>query len=141
VEPDQDDRALLFATLTRAGLCVTAVDSFASARASLVARPPSLLVTELRLGSYNGLHLAFLGREVQPQIAVLVTSGLHDPGLQRDAEALGATFLRKPIAPAELLAALDRAASPRPDSPKRERRCGRRQRDIASFLLLEALRR
>ena len=41
----------------------------------------------------------------------------------------------------ELLAALDRAASPRPDSPKRERRCGRRQRDIASFLLLEALRR
>lgn len=152
VEPDDGDRVRLTSTLSWAGLSVTATSTFRSARAVLVDRPPSVLVTELRLGAYNGLHLALLGRAITPHIAILVTSGLHDRGLQRDAEALGAIYLRKPLITGELLAALYQTARlERRDDERRhtvvrgveerERRCARRQRDIASFLLLEALRR
>jgi hypothetical protein len=52
----------------------------------------SLLVTELELDDYNGLQLAL--RAQSYSIPALVV-GRHDDVLERDAEQLGATFVRK----------------------------------------------
>jgi DNA-binding NtrC family response regulator len=153
--------------LTSAGFSVTATDTFDSAHALLTAQPPSVLLTEIRLGIRTGLHLALLARSSTPDMTVIVMSRFHDPDMQRHAEALGATFVRKPMTKWELFAALYRAAlrAPRPNetvesnqplrefipTPRREtaaarpdeqeRRYRRRRRDIATFLLLEASRR
>jgi DNA-binding response OmpR family regulator len=109
VEPDQIDRELLVATLTSAGLVVSVADSFRTAHARLVHRPPTILVTEIRLGHHNGLHLAHIARWLRRQMVLVVTSRYRDPVLTRDAAALGATFVSKPISPGRLLVTLYRA--------------------------------
>jgi DNA-binding NtrC family response regulator len=109
VEPNQSDRDLLVATLTSAGLVVTAADSFRTAHTRLVRRPPTILVTEIRLGYHNGLHLAHIARWLRRQMILVVTSHYRDPVLTRDAAALGATFVSKPIRPGRLLVTLYRA--------------------------------
>jgi DNA-binding NtrC family response regulator len=109
VEPDQTDRDLLVSTLTSAGLIVTAADSFTSAHTRLVRRPPTILVTEIRLGNHNGLHLAHIARWLRQQMILVVTSHYRDPVLTRDAESLGATFVPKPLRPGRLLVTLYRA--------------------------------
>lgn len=109
VDPDKADSAFLVSTLRSAGLIVTVADGFTSARARLVRRPPAVLVTEIRLGYHNGLHLAHIARWMRRQMILVVTSRYRDPVLTRDAEALGAAFVQKPLTPGGLLAALDRA--------------------------------
>jgi DNA-binding response OmpR family regulator len=108
VEPEDSDRSLVVSTLTSAGLIVTAVDGFTTARARLVHWRPTVLVTEIRLGHHNGLHLAHIARWMRRQMILIVTSCYRDPVLTRDAEALGAAFIQKPFTPAGLLATLYR---------------------------------
>jgi CheY-like chemotaxis protein len=163
VEPKDADRVFIVSTLTSAGLSVTATDNFRDAGALLVAHMPFVLVTEIRLGAYNGLHLALRGRSMRPQMTVVVTSGFPDPVLQREAERLGATFVPKPVTRAELLAAVYRTAlrQPNPDGTvepirppferrhrerrqiavaglEQERRYGERRRDAAGLLFRAA---
>ena len=109
VEPDEADSTFLVSTLRSAGLIVTVADGFTSARARLVRRPPALLVTEIRLGYHNGLHLAHIARWMRRQMILVVTSRYRDPVLTRDAEALGAAFVQKPLTPGRLLATAYRA--------------------------------
>ena len=59
VEPDPLFRALLEETVHRQA-AVETVGDFPTARARLFAAPPDLVVTNLRLGAFNGLHLAYL---------------------------------------------------------------------------------
>ena len=167
VARDAADREFLASILTSAGLTVTTADSFSSARALLTARPPAVLVTELRLGAHNGLHLALLGRSMKPHMAVIVTAGLNDRVMRRDAVALGAAFLLGPVTTGALLAAVYRTALREPNADgsvdaatslfgdrfgaslqaafarldEPERRYSKRRRDIATFLFLEASRR
>ena len=110
VEPEDVDREFLVSTLTSAGLIVTATDGFASARKRLVRQPPTLLVAEIRLGYHNGLHLAHIAHWMRRKMIVVVMSRYRDPVLMRDVEALGATFVQKPLTPGGLLATLYRAA-------------------------------
>ena len=68
---------------------VVVVSTFARARFHLDLCPV-LLVTELRLGEYNGLHLALRGRSNGvPSIVI----GAPDPVLENEAAKLGATYL------------------------------------------------
>ena len=134
---------------------VTVAETFAKAKDRLNTRPPALLVTEIRLGEYNGLHLVLRGKAQRPSMAALVMSSMADPVLQTEAEAMGATFLVKPLENSELLAAVtrtlfqrDRSEGPvRPPFERRkgdrraaimvigpERRAGERRRDLASRL-------
>lgn len=110
VDPDKADSAFLVSTLRSAGLIVTVADGFTSARARLVRRPPAVLVTEIRLGYHNGLHLAHIARWRRRQTILVVTSHHRDPVLTRDAAALGATFVPKPLRPGRLLVTLYRAS-------------------------------
>jgi DNA-binding response OmpR family regulator len=75
---------------------------------------PELLITVVRLGKFNGLHLVVLGRATDPRMAALVIDDRRDEGLQREAIVAGATAcLSKPVAPADLLARVAEALATR----------------------------
>ena len=58
VDSDPATRLFVSTTLGVAGYDVTATDSFYEARHHLEAACPALLIADIRLGEFNGLHLA-----------------------------------------------------------------------------------
>ena len=126
----------MVSTLTESGFTVSVADNYSDAKAFLSAHPPLVLVTEVRLGAYNGLQLALRAGSMTPRVTVIVTSGYPDSVLQRDAERVGATFALKPLDALELLAAVYRTAARQPNAsgahepiraPFERRRADRRQ--------------
>ena len=101
-----DDHALYLAglgeLLTGAGYQVTLANTFEAAKHALATRPDLLLV-DVRLGAYNGLQLVSMTSSRPNRIPAIVLSGFDDPVLRADAEAFGARYVLKPIAPPALL--------------------------------------
>jgi DNA-binding NtrC family response regulator len=78
----------------------TFVSTFAKAKRHLDEERPDLLISEIKLGEYNGLHLALRGAAVGvPAIVV------GDAAFASDAEQLGAVWLSPKEASGERLAA------------------------------------
>ena len=123
VEPLTAD--LVFAT-ARVPFAPQIADGFAAAKVALMTNPPDLLITPLRLGAFNGLHLVLRGKTSRPDMAAVVLSEASDGALRREAEALGATFIVLPVAPQQLQAAIMRVLLGRseegPVQPPYERR-------------------
>ena len=71
------------------GYCVTCVSTFAAARLYLQMNP-SLVITELKLGAYNGLHLAVRANSTQIPVLVL---GDRDAFFEHEARQLGTTYI------------------------------------------------
>jgi DNA-binding response OmpR family regulator len=109
-----DDAVGIVTALTYAGFTVTLTDNFEAARRLLEDLRPLVLVTEIRLGAYNGIHLALRCRMSPSRVTVVVTSGFADPVLEREVEALDATFIAKPFIPVDLVAAVYRTALRQP---------------------------
>src|SRR4029078_13104153 len=97
VDPNGADMALSKAALISAGFTVTEADNFKDAGALIIEAPPSMLVSEIRLGAYNGRHRSYRGKSVWPPMTIVLTSAYRDPVLQRDIERMGATFVLKPV--------------------------------------------
>jgi DNA-binding response OmpR family regulator len=116
VEPSIADAVFLVTTLSALGFSVTVSDRFQEAKARLRV-PPALLVTEIRLGEYNGLHLVLRGKSARVEMAAVVTSRVTDSVLQAEAERMGATFVLKPITLEELRAAICRTVLRTPEAP------------------------
>lgn len=95
VEPATDTRALLANMLRAAGCTVFEAIDFQHAKQAFDASPPDVLITELRLGAYNGLHLVLRARLTRASITAIVTARAADPVLQREAEQLHASFVVK----------------------------------------------
>jgi DNA-binding response OmpR family regulator len=89
VAPTPRIAALIGARLTEVGLRVTLVKSFKAARRRLESLP-SLLIAEVRLGEFNGLHLALRAQARGIRAIVL---GEDDSVMRREAETLGADYL------------------------------------------------
>jgi DNA-binding response OmpR family regulator len=140
VEPNELDLITVVSALTGAGFRVSATDNYLDARNLLASEPPLVLVTEVRLGAYNGLQLALRARTSGPRVTVIVMSAYADSVLQRDAERAGATFALKPVDPPELLAAVCRTALraqpatglPEPIRPPFERRRAERRQQAGT---------
>jgi hypothetical protein len=62
-----------------------------------------VLVTDARLGDFNGLHLAIVGRSRRPTLVAIVL-GAPDSVLAKEAELHGASYLEQPVTEEELLA-------------------------------------
>jgi DNA-binding NtrC family response regulator len=105
VEPSVADAVSTALMISELGFQVIVSETFHDASSRLTARP-ALLVTELRLGEYNGLHLVLRGKSAQPSLAAIVTSRIFDQALYKEAEQLGATFVLKTVAPQEFRAAV-----------------------------------
>lgn len=89
VEPDLAFRSFLEAMVDGRAAVATAAD-FPAARARLFAAPLDLVVTNLRLGAFNGLHLAYLVASTGGPARVVVYSDRLDPSLAHEAQRVGA---------------------------------------------------
>jgi DNA-binding NtrC family response regulator len=106
-----DDPSLLEAlerALRDAGEDIVAHGSFEEARKALRTTSFDSLVTDVRLGAFNGLQLAVMARDAHPDIRLIVFSGFDDPVLRSDAEHIGAVYLVKPVTSSQLLEILRR---------------------------------
>jgi two-component system response regulator PilR (NtrC family) len=109
-----DDPSLLEAlerSFIEAGQDVVAHDSFEEARRVLQTTRFDALITDVRLGAFNGLQLAVIGRDTYPDIRLIVFSGFDDPVLRTEAEHVGATYMVKPVTGAKLLEVLTESES------------------------------
>lgn len=117
VEPDEASRANLQA-LARVLGNVESCATFEAARARLLTSPVDVLVTNIRLGDFNGLHLVYLSQSSEsPAPRAIVYNDGQDIGLAREAQRAGAVYIKS--LPTSLTAYLDRALP------------GRRHRDPA----------
>jgi DNA-binding NtrC family response regulator len=135
VEPSLQSLHALLSALSTLGFDVTVADTFETAREALSAEQPTVLITDVRLREYNGLHLVLRGQSTFPDLRSIVTSNVYDPVLQCEAERFGATFVVMPVPRDELLAAICRTvmrvkspgAASEPIRPPFERRQRTRQ--------------
>jgi len=133
VEPVLTSLLAILSTLASLGFDVLVAESFKDAKGALRAARPSLLVTDIRLHEYNGLHLVLRGQTMWPGLPALVTSPTDDPVLRAEAARLDSTFVTLPVSPVELHAAICRtvfrsSAAPRdPIRPPFERRHSERR--------------
>lgn len=106
-----DDVSLLEAlkmALIAQGKDVEACSTFETGRAALREQHFDALITDVRLGAFNGLQLAVIARDEQPHIRIIVFSGFEDPVLRTEAAAVGADYVVKPVTGHELSVLLER---------------------------------
>ena len=146
VEPVLTDALLATTTLEACGFHVTIAETFAKGKDRLNARVPDVLVAAIRLAEYNGLQLVLRAKALRSDVAAIVVSPVFDPVLQADSEAMGATFVVKPLPEKDLRAAVfrtifrERSGTREPLRPPFERRIAER-RSSASVELVPFERR
>jgi hypothetical protein len=134
VEPNAGRRHA-FVSVLATGAAVTSCGDFVSARRTLAETPFDLLVTRLRLGAFNGTHLAHLAR---PRgIRIVVYDSTNDVVLAREVQKAGGFYETVERLPVVLFNYLSPALPPNdrrdPALPDRRalRRGGRRAADIS----------
>jgi DNA-binding NtrC family response regulator len=100
-----DDREMLGRLVAQLGPTadVSTATNFDEAKALLSVAPPTILITSVRLGQYNGLHLIIRSRIDYPATAAFLISEGSDATLEAEAVKYGATFLLYPDQEKELL--------------------------------------
>ena len=106
---DDDPRILSIIEqwLTTAGYSVMACSGYQAAKEHLARTRPDVLLTDVRLGAFNGLQLAMFAKAQKPNTRTMVMSGFDDQLLQNEAARYGACFIAKPFTRAEVLVALE----------------------------------
>jgi DNA-binding response OmpR family regulator len=104
VQPDEDELLSTRDVLVGGGYAVDVVRTFEEAVHRLADDLPDLLVTGLRLGKYNGLHLVFRSRILHPTLPSLVTGSASDRSSEID--RLGIRYLTAPAEHDPLLEAV-----------------------------------
>lgn len=82
---------------------VVACSSFIAAKRFLTSRVPAALITDIRLGPFNGLQLVYLAKDKRPAVVVATLAEEDDPVLRDEAARAGAAFLVKPVSREDLL--------------------------------------
>ena len=135
VEPDDDIASRLTASLLGVH-DVRHCRSFAEAREQFERQPPDLLVSNLRLAEYNGLHLVYLMTHVGAPTRAIIYTIRVEPILAKDVQRAGAfydtadcleislrTYLGTPLPPSD-----------RRDPQRREARGSRTGRRVTDVL-------
>jgi CheY-like chemotaxis protein len=107
VEPDQPTSTAIASVLGEAGHSVTALSSFEAATASASKSRPDLLIAGVRLGRFNGLHLAARLRADQPTLPVIILGHEGDVVLAGEAIQLRARFVPRTTPPTRLVSFAD----------------------------------
>ncbi len=103
VTPDNARLNVLLRVLIDAGYDARGAVSFVEAKRLLGTDSPELIIADERLGDFNGLHLAMLGRARAPHTKAIVVSRRKDPGLENEARRLHVPCLVAPSDPSEWL--------------------------------------
>lgn len=97
------------AALHRAGYSAEGATSFEQAREALNSHhPPRVLVTAIRLGAFNGLHLVIRARLNHPHTTAILISDAADPFVKAEAECYGAACLVGPLSDRALVSSVAR---------------------------------
>ena len=139
VEPDAVQAFHLARLIEAAGFRCLSATGFVPARRVIYEDHPEVLITNLRLGAFNGIQLGNLARIQNAAARVMVYAGEYDRLLASEAVAAGAFYERLECVSAAIVNFL-RAALPerdRLDPAYRSRRMafrgGRRTTDIAEL--------
>src|SRR5581483_8055891 len=97
VDVDAQELQSTVLLLRAGGYRVTTAANFEEAKRQLASETPDLLITGLRLGPYNGLHLILRSRVDHPERAAIVTTRFPDPVLQEEAHRQRANFVVTPL--------------------------------------------
>jgi DNA-binding response OmpR family regulator len=108
---DDDENALagIVEMLRSAGHDVTSASSYEEAKALLATGTYDLLLTDVRLRSFNGLHLVRNVRTDAPEMAVIIMTAYDDDLMELEARRYRAEFLKKPIHFEELMDVVSRS--------------------------------
>jgi DNA-binding response OmpR family regulator len=123
VDDDEPTRAGLAMLVREAGYDPVTASTVPAGIRLLSDEHPDLLLVDVRLEEYNGLHLVAMRQEPIPAI---VLTGFADPSIEADARRLGAEFLLKPVSPAVLLTLVTRLLAGGRLGPSLPRRWPRR---------------
>lgn len=108
VDDNTSTRGELAKLLADAGFETLTAGTVPDAMRVLSTAQPNLLITEIRLDTYNGLHLIAMAPKPIPAIVI---TGYADRAVEVDARRLGAEYLSKPVSPGELYGAIQRLLS------------------------------
>jgi DNA-binding NtrC family response regulator len=138
VDPDAEALHLIHRALQTIA-DVEACTDFSTARTRLLDNQPDLLITNLRLREYNGLHLVYLASATGLKTRSIVYVDHEDPLMARETQAAGAFFESRQRLPYALpsyvrgeLPARDRR-DPATFDRRRVFRAGRRAADVAGL--------
>jgi DNA-binding response OmpR family regulator len=113
VDADTVQLASTVRTLRALDYAVIEASSFDDARRHLLdSEELSLLVADIRLGQFNGLHLAFRARAHHPHVRLVITDHAFDTTLEAETKRLGGAYLARPFT-TEVLEALISGPAPR----------------------------
>jgi ActR/RegA family two-component response regulator len=139
VEPDAVDVFRLARSIEAAGFRCLSATGFIPARRLIYDERPEIVATNLRLGAFNGIHLAYLAKIQNAATRVMIYAREYDRLLAAEAVAAGAFYERLEFVPASIVNFL-RAALPdrdRRDPAGAGRRAvfrgGRRTTDVAAL--------
>jgi CheY-like chemotaxis protein len=82
-------------SLERVGFVVMGAGSFAQAKALLGSITPEVVIADIKLEAFNGLHLAALCAVWRPATPFIATHNVYDPVLEEDARRLNASYVVK----------------------------------------------
>jgi DNA-binding NtrC family response regulator len=99
--------------LQAAGYQAVGATSFDAAR-NLLSNPPDVLISAVRLRSFNGLHLILHGRFLKPDMVAVVVADNLDPFLAAEAAKRGVAYLVRPLEVGALLALISAGLEQRP---------------------------
>ncbi|MDQ3347433.1 MAG: response regulator [Acidobacteriota bacterium] len=122
---DDDDNALegILELLRDAGYVVVGATSFDAAKKLLAAETYDLLIADVRLRGYNGLHLVQQTRRDRPEMGTMIMTGYDDTMMELEAGRYGSAFIHKPIDAAAFLQAVGKSLA----DVRRQRRWERKR--------------
>jgi len=95
VDDDVQMLTLLSEVLRGTGYIVRGASTFEEGRRILDAATPDLLITDVRLGAYNGLELVLRARDRAANMPAIVLTGFTDSVIHAEAERFDALYLEK----------------------------------------------
>ena len=104
VDSNSSGLASLVEPLRKAGYRAIGAGSFETARNLLHTQWYDLLITDLRLAAYNGLHLVLHCRAVNPAATAIIVAAIADDLSEVEARRLGAHYIARPVNLEPLLA-------------------------------------
>jgi len=108
LEDDENALAGIVELLTESGYDVTPASAYDDAKRLLALGSYDLFITDVRLRSFNGLHLVAKVRNESPETGIIIMTGYDEPLMELEASRHHAQFIKKPIKAAALLDAITR---------------------------------
>jgi CheY-like chemotaxis protein len=122
---DDDEHALagIVEMLRDVGYVVTGAATYDAAKRLLALGSYDLLITDVRLRGFNGLHLVRQSHQDSPEMATIIITGYDEPMIEIEAGRYGAEFVRKPLRAPEFLKTVTRCLA----EVRRQRRWPRKR--------------